>query len=70
MKKTEFTLSELVIGKRYWLDSGKDESGIYKGDGLWKPDKNVHTYIAGEDGLVSLKTGLFYSIGRKRKTAI
>ena len=61
MKKTEFILSELFVGKRYWLDSAKDESGIYKGDGRWKLDKNVRTYIAEEDGLARLGGGLFYS---------
>jgi len=62
MEKTEFRLEELVIDQRYWLDSGKDESGIYKGNGFWMLDKNVVTYSARDNGLAFLTVGLFYSI--------
>jgi len=62
MKKTEFKLSELVIGRRYWLDSVKDESGVYNGNGQWTPDENVKTYHINENGILHLSGGTFHAV--------
>ena len=58
---------EMIIGKRYWLDSCKDVSGILvsvkEGDILFKNPKGRNTYNIDDEGCIKFsKLYHFYPV--------
>ena len=56
--------TELIIGKRYWLDRMKDVSGVFIGNGYYFNDiKGTNHYYRITDGIIGFITSsCFYEI--------
>ena len=59
--ETALSVNQLEIGKRYWLDSCKDVSGVYIGNSLFNSIEGDNCYLEDNEGRVPL-SGKFFLI--------